>query len=94
MLRPTELPSFPQYEKTKQTWESIKKEIGRFWDKINPADTDATALDRARFDITDELPCGGVFPYKPCIDEDVYETVEAHAPTAPFINTIDGVDAA
>ena len=81
MLNTTELPSFPQFDKTKQTWELIKKEIGRFWDKINPAD-----LDLASVNITDEPPCGGVFSNQLCIDAVVYETVEAPAPTDPFIN--------
>ena len=89
MLNPTELPSFPQIEEMRETWKLIKKEIGRFWDGMDPDDVGAgsTALDLS-VNITDDPPCGGVFSNEPCLAEVFYGTVEA-----PFSNSIDGVDA-
>lgn len=53
MLKQTELPSFPQIDTAKETWELIKKEISRFWDGIKPTDEGATPLNVLSVDVID-----------------------------------------
>lgn len=91
MLKLTELPGFPQFDKTKETWELIKKEMGRFWDRIDP-DVDSDALTVSRVNVI-EVPAPEVEAFGDSPDASVdVSVVMSETYVDPAMFAVDGAD--